>query len=454
ARGPSDGGPFRLGAQHGVLRTRLARALSAATRAAEPAARGTGGHAGGIPERTGPGPGDHCRTTGFLRPELLHAFRSGRRPWGRNHAGRRERGNGTGSLRARRPARPCTHGLRLAGGTGVLRDGAAADATAIRGRSPAGLHHRERGELPRGGTQLTGARRRPDRLHRRPSAGGTRCHDPARRRQRHGPAGLLHLVPDGQLGVGGGFHAAIRCGPRGLRDRAAHAERFLLLAAAGTGSQASAMNTAAAGVTSTGAQRPVSTPWLVCFGGAWFGFWLIVMLPGQFMVVKLAGVIDPQHKVSVSSALIAVMAAVIVVSVPVVGWLCDRSRPRWGRRRTWALAGLITATVPFAFVGVQSHPWTAGILLAVVALGEATVLVSLSAVIADQVPQPQRGRASAAMGVPQVIALAGGMVLVTELITAVSHSWLAVAVLALLTPPPFLFGFAEPPAPARRPRTH
>src|SRR5699024_11802922 len=54
----------------------------------------------------------------------------------------------------------------------------------------------------------------------------------------------------------------------------------------------------------------------------------------------------------------------------------------------------------------------------------------------------------------QVIALAGGMVLVTELITDVSHSWLAVAVLALLTPLPFLFGFAEPPAPARRPRTH
>src|SRR5699024_11335195 len=80
--------------------------------------------------------------------------------------------------------------------------------------------------------------------------------------------------------------------------------------------------------------------------------------------------------------------------------------------------------------------------------------VSLSAVIADQVPQPQRGRASAAMGVSQVIALAGGMVLVTELITDVSHSWLAVAVLALLTPLPFLFGFAEPPAPARRPRTH
>src|SRR5699024_12805020 len=68
--------------------------------------------------------------------------------------------------------------------------------------------------------------------------------------------------------------------------------------------------------------------------------------PPLFPYTTLFRSIDPQHKVSTSSALIAVMAAVIVVSVPVVGWLCDRSRPRWGRRRTWALAGMIVATVP------------------------------------------------------------------------------------------------------------
>ncbi|WP_022916211.1 MFS transporter [Ruania albidiflava] len=201
------------------------------------------------------------------------------------------------------------------------------------------------------------------------------------------------------------------------------------------------------------AQQPVGPGWLLGFAAAWFGFWLLVMLPGQFMVVKLASVIDPVDKVALSSALIAVMAVVIVVSVPIVGWLCDRSRPRFGRRRTWALAGLLLGTVPFAFVGFQQGGLGAGVLLALVALGEAIMLVSLSAIIADRVPHGQRGSASAAMGVPQVIALAGGMVLVTEVITDVGHSWLVIAVLALLCPLPFLLRYREveaPPTPSRR----
>lgn len=39
--------------------------------------------------------------------------------------------------------------------------------------------------------------------------------------------------------------------------------------------------------------RPVSIPWLIGFAMAWFGFWLLVMLPGQFMVQKLVSVVSP-----------------------------------------------------------------------------------------------------------------------------------------------------------------
>lgn len=191
---------------------------------------------------------------------------------------------------------------------------------------------------------------------------------------------------------------------------------------------------------------PVSVAWLICFAFAWFGFWLIVMLPGQFMVVKLASVIAPENKVDVGSALIAQMAAIIVISVPIIGWLCDRSRPRFGRRRTWAFGGFLLATVPFAWVGSQVSWEGAALLLGIVALGEAAVLVSLSAIIADQVPHYQRGRASAAMGVPQVLALAIGMVVVTELVPDVATSWTVIAIVAVVTPLPFLLFFSEPVA--------
>jgi len=188
----------------------------------------------------------------------------------------------------------------------------------------------------------------------------------------------------------------------------------------------------------------VTAGWLCTFGLAWFGFWLLVMLPGQFMLVHLASALDPAEKVGVGSFLIAETATVIVVSVPLIGWLCDRSNPRFGRRRTWALGGFITATVPFALVGMQPNWQLAAALLAVVAVGQSAVLVSLSAMIADQVPPAQRGRASAAVGVPQVIALAGGMIIVTELVTDVQWSWAVIALLALITPLPFLLGHPEP----------
>ena len=201
--------------------------------------------------------------------------------------------------------------------------------------------------------------------------------------------------------------------------------------------------------TSAGAAAPSATLprvtglWLTLFALAWFGYWMLVMLPGQFLIVKLASVLDPNDKVGIGSVLIILMAMVLVVAVPVVGWLCDRTRTRFGRRRLWALGGLITATVPFAFVGYQQSWQGAAVLLTLVGLGEAAVLVSLSAVIADRVPEDQRGRASAAMGLPQVFSLAIGMVIVTELVPEVGPSWLVIAVIAALCPVPFLITYRE-----------
>lgn len=194
---------------------------------------------------------------------------------------------------------------------------------------------------------------------------------------------------------------------------------------------------------------PVSRAWLWNFALAWFGFWLLVMLPGQFMIAKISATVAPAEKVAVTSFLIAETAIVVLLSVPVIGVLCDRTSSRFGRRRTWALLGFVTAAIPFALVGLQENWGVIAVLVAVVALGEAAVLVALSAMIADQVPVNQRGRASAAMGLPQVFALAIGMVLVTMLVTSVPGSWALIGGLGLACSLPFLLRFAEPsPSPA------
>ncbi|MBM7830167.1 MFS family permease [Agromyces cerinus] len=192
---------------------------------------------------------------------------------------------------------------------------------------------------------------------------------------------------------------------------------------------------------------PVSIGWLLRFALAWFGLWLLVMLPGQFMMAKLAEVVSSDDKVALTAFLIGESSVVILVSVPVLGILSDRTRiPGW-RRRAWILGGFLLGGVSFALVGIQRDPIAIAVLVALVALGYAAVLVALSAVIADQVPRFQRGRASAAMGVPQVLALAIGMVIVTMLVPDVGGSWAIVGVLALACAVPFLLGSRDPEPP-------
>ncbi|WP_051821276.1 MFS transporter [Streptomyces sp. NRRL F-5065] len=197
---------------------------------------------------------------------------------------------------------------------------------------------------------------------------------------------------------------------------------------------------------------PVTRTWLWLFALAWLGFWLLVMLPSQIMLAQLARDIDPARKVRLASVFQSIMLIAIVLAVPLAGFLCDRTRLAWGRRRAWALGGFALAALAFAAVGqIDSVPAVCA-LLVFVALGQACVLVSLSAMIADQVPVHQRGRASAAFGAPQVIALAGGMALVTEVIHDVPTAWWVIALLAVVCCLPFLLGVGEPaPPPGARP---
>lgn len=196
-------------------------------------------------------------------------------------------------------------------------------------------------------------------------------------------------------------------------------------------------------------RTPVTPAWLWLFALAWLGFWLLVMLPSQVMLAQLARDLDPGRKVRLASTFQGVMLVAIVLAVPLAGFLCDRTRLAWGRRRAWALGGFTLAALAFALVGQSdSVPVVCG-LLVLVAFGQAGVLVALSAMIADQVPVNQRGRASAAFGAPQVVALAGGMALVTEVIHDVSTAWWVIAVLALACCLPFLLGVGEPAPPAR-----
>ncbi|QKG21887.1 MFS transporter [Actinomadura verrucosospora] len=203
----------------------------------------------------------------------------------------------------------------------------------------------------------------------------------------------------------------------------------------------------ASGASGPAGDRDVGRPWLLGYALAWFGYWLVIMLPPQFMAPHLIEHIAPHHKVDVLSYLMIQNSLVVVVCVPLAGRACDRTRSRFGRRRIWALGGFAVAAVPFALIGLQTSWPAVAALMVVASVGESAVLAALSAVIADRVPPRRRGAASAAMGVPQVVALVVGMVLVTMLVTSVPASWALIAVLAAASPLPFFLVRRRAPLP-------
>src|SRR5690349_5632320 len=80
-------------------------------------------------------------------------------------------------------------------------------------------------------------------------------------------------------------------------------------------------------------QRKVGGLFLVAFGFANFGLYLVVLMPALFSLPYKVGVLAPDDKVAVLGLVATVGAVVGLVSGPVAGVLSDRTHTRIGRRR-------------------------------------------------------------------------------------------------------------------------
>ncbi|MFY7067811.1 MFS transporter [Nocardiopsis changdeensis] len=136
--------------------------------------------------------------------------------------------------------------------------------------------------------------------------------------------------------------------------------------------------------------------------------------------------IAPESK-EASLALVTTAGAVAaLVSNPVWGHLSDRTRSRFGRRRPWIVSGAVLGAVSAVLMLLAPG---VGWLAAAWALGQAgynASLAALNAMLADQVPEEQRAKASGVFGAFGFLGLVPAM-----LIAAVFAENLAVVMLAM-----------------------
>lgn len=144
----------------------------------------------------------------------------------------------------------------------------------------------------------------------------------------------------------------------------------------------------------------------------------IAFVPLLSLLVPLqAEAVAPADKIGLLSLLTLVGAVVASATNLAVGRASDRTRHRLGRRRPWIAGGLIGVMVAYGLIAAASGPamLVAGIVVFQLAFN--MLFAPLTAVLADRVPDAQKGRVAAFLGLGPPLGAASG-VLITHPIIA------------------------------------
>ena len=188
---------------------------------------------------------------------------------------------------------------------------------------------------------------------------------------------------------------------------------------------------------------PVSRRWVTRFSLIWFGVWAATLVPVQLALPDQLDAIDHAHRVRDFGIINGVVGVAAVLTLPLFGALCDRTRTPWGRRRTWVGGGVAVFAIGLVLTGLQTHVVLLALCWLVASLGGNMISAGLTAVVADDVPDSQRGLVSGAIYGPQAIGIVVGLVAVTGL--AAGGRYLALAVGLVLLSLPFVLGHREQP---------
>ncbi|MFI6095026.1 MFS transporter [Lentzea sp. NPDC051213] len=190
---------------------------------------------------------------------------------------------------------------------------------------------------------------------------------------------------------------------------------------------------------------PVSRRWTTLYALAWFGFWMASLVPLQLLIPQQLEAIAPDSKVSDFALVNAVSGVVALVALPLFGTLCDRSRSRFGRRRLWLAAGAVAFAAGLIATGLQTTVAGVNVAWALSMLGLSAATAGLTAVIADRVPEHQRGMISSAIYGPQALGVVVGIAVVAVFGLSTTSGFTLIAALLIVCTVPHLAASRDVP---------
>jgi len=188
--------------------------------------------------------------------------------------------------------------------------------------------------------------------------------------------------------------------------------------------------------------KRVSRGWTTRFTLVWLGMWMALLVPIQLALPDQLADVDYAHRVRDFGLVNGLVGLTAVLTLPLFGALCDHTRSRFGRRRVWVLMGVVVFAGGLVLTGLQTTWQGVGLCWMLASLGNNMMTAGLTATIADEVPEEQRGTISGAIYGPQAIGIVLGLVAVGGLATAsLRYGALALALVVLSLP--FLVGYRD-----------
>jgi MFS family permease len=201
----------------------------------------------------------------------------------------------------------------------------------------------------------------------------------------------------------------------------------------------------------TGPTLPVTAPFVARYTLAIVGAYLCFVPLLQILVPLQAAAIDPAHSALLLSQ-VALWGAVVASAANILfGALSDRGRLVRGNRRRWLFAGLLGTLLSYGLIWAAASRWMLLGSVVFFQLAFNALFAPLGAVLADHVPNRQRGLVSALMALGYPLASVTGAATVGAWATGGAR-FLLLGTLVTATIAPFAWHLGACPAQPVRPQ--
>ncbi len=104
--------------------------------------------------------------------------------------------------------------------------------------------------------------------------------------------------------------------------------------------------------------RRVGLGFIIAYAAAYFGSWIAILTPVVVTLALRIQQINPAGKAASLSLVLGVGAIFALLANPVFGKLSDRTRSRFGMRRPWLIAGVISGAIGCSSsLSRRTSPW-------------------------------------------------------------------------------------------------